>query len=209
MPVDFNLYLITDRLQAKSGNLANIIEQALQGGVRAVQLREKDLSAGELFELAVELRRITSRYGARLLINDRADIALAAGADGVHLPGNAIPIDAARSFLGSDRLIGVSCHSLECAVTAQRKGADFITFGPVFFTQSKVAYGEPSGLGKLAQTAAALKIPVFGLGGINNGNARQVMAAGVRGIALISAIIAAEQPQIAAAEILETIHQSL
>lgn len=205
--VDFTLYLITDRHQARAGNLADLVEEALQGGVRAVQLREKDLQPAELYGLASQLRRITAAHGAKLLINDRIDVALAVNADGVHLPERGIPAAAARKIVGPDRLIGVSCHSMASATRAQRDGADFITFGPVFFTPSKAGYGDPLGVARLAETAGSLQIPVFGLGGITTEKIPQVMAAGVRGIALISAIMAAEDPQSAAAGILRTIGQ--
>jgi thiamine-phosphate pyrophosphorylase len=200
--VDFNLYLITDRRQTRGQALSAVVEQALQGGARAVQLREKDLPTDELYRLAGELRRITSKYRARLLINERADIALDVCADGVHLPESGLSVEAAREIIGPERLIGVSCHSLDAARSAQESGADFITFGPVFFTPSKAAYGSPVGLKTLAEAAGALNIPVFGLGGIDESNILQATAAGAHGIALISAIMAAEQPRSAAASIL-------
>jgi thiamine-phosphate pyrophosphorylase len=199
--VDFNLYLITDRRQTRGRSLSDVVEQALQGGVRAVQLREKDLPDGELYRLAGELRRITSKYGARFLINERADIALDIGADGVHLPESGLSVEAAREIIGPERLAGVSCHNLDSARSAHKSGADFITFGPIFFTPSKAAYGSPVGLEPLAEAARILDIPVFGLGGINESNILKVMAAGVHGIALVSAIMAAEQPRSAASRI--------
>jgi thiamine-phosphate pyrophosphorylase len=201
--VDFKLYLITDRRQTRSRTLSAVVEQALRGGVRAVQLRERDLPFGELYRLANEFRRITSLYGAKLLINEKADIARDVHADGVHLPESGISVGAARKIIGPERMIGVSCHSLDSAKSAQKSGADFITFGPVFFTPSKAVYGNPVGLEHLAETASALNIPVFGLGGINESNMLQVTATGAHGIALISAILAAEQPQAAAAEMLK------
>lgn len=196
--VPFNLYLITDRKQIKGENLPDAVERALQGGVRAVQLREKDLSSRELFELAVEMRKITSRHNALLFINDRLDIALAVDADGVHLGGESIPLYKARILMGSDRLIGVSCHNQVSARNAQERGADFITFGPVYFTPSKAPYGDPVGLDKVRLVAGALSIPVFGLGGIKESNARQVMEAGARGVSVISAVLAAADPRQAA-----------
>ncbi|WP_152609830.1 thiamine phosphate synthase [Geobacter sp. OR-1] len=207
MPVDFDLYLITDRHQAKSANLLETVEAALQGGVRAVQLREKDLPPAELYELAEALRQLTGRFQARLFINDRVDIAVTVGADGVHLGEKSIPVQAARGILGQAKLIGVSCHSLAGARSAEAAGADFITFGPVFFTRSKAIYGDPLGPEKLA-AAAGLNIPVFGLGGITEGNIRQVLDAGASGIALISAIIAADQPQQATTTILGAIRHA-
>jgi thiamine-phosphate pyrophosphorylase len=205
--VDFKLYLITDRQQTRSRTLSAVVEQALQGGVRAVQLREKDLPTDRLYRLADEIRRITFLHGAKLLINARADIARDVHADGVHLQESGISVGAARKIIGPERLIGMSCHSLDSAKAAQKSGADFITFGPVFFTPSKAAYGDPIGLERLAETASALNIPVFGLGGINGSNILQVMATGANGIALISAIMTAEQPQAATADMITILCQ--
>ena len=193
--IDFNLYLITDRQGCRGRNLVTVVEEALKGGVKAVQLREKDLSSRELYQLAQEMRDITSRYGARLFINDRIDIALAVDADGVHLGHGSIPIQSARQLLGEEKLIGVSCHGRESAVAAQEKGADFITDGPVFHTPSKAPYGSPVGIGSLREVTSRLRIPVFALGGITGRNTRQVIDAGAHGIALISAVIAAENPR--------------
>lgn len=203
--VGFNLYLITDRKQVRNGDLIAAIEQALQGGVRAVQLREKDLSSGDLYELALELRRLTRLFDARLLINDRIDIALAVDADGVHLPETGIPAAQARKLLPPEKLIGVSCHNLTGALAAQQNGADFITFGPVFHTPSKAAYGEPVGLGMLAETAKALTIPVFALGGIKGGDIKRVMKTGAYGVALISAILASDNPSTSTQSILKAV----
>ena len=191
---DFPIYLITDRHQTNGRPLVEVVEAALRGGIRAVQLREKDLSTRELYELAYKLRKLTARYGARLLINDRIDVALAVEADGVHLGQNSLPVYKARKLLGDDLLIGVSCHNQVSAITAQEKGADFITFGPVYFTPSKAQYGKPVGVDRLAYIANLLRIPVFALGGIKLDNAREVMAADAAGIALISAVLTATDP---------------
>ena len=196
--IDFNLYLITGRGETLGRNLEFVVEEALRGGVRAIQLREKDLSTKELYETAHELRRLTSRYGAKLFINDRVDIALAVDADGVHIGAGSLPIYKVRRLLGERKLIGVSCHNQVQAITAQEMGADFITFGPVFHTASKAPYGDPLGVEKLRAINDLLQIPVFGLGGINLKNCAQVVSSGVRGIALISAILSASEPRDAA-----------
>ncbi|MBP1751288.1 MAG: thiamine-phosphate diphosphorylase [Geobacteraceae bacterium] len=200
--IDFNLYLITDRKQARAFNFLEAIEKALVGGVRAVQLREKDLSSRSLYDTALAVRSLTSLYGAKLLINDRVDIALAADADGVHLGGESMPVSAARKILGSGKLIGASCHDRSNALSAEKEGADFITFSPVYYTPSKAPYGEPVGIAALADAARLLHIPVFALGGIKRENVREVIAAGAQGIALISAVIAAHDPAREAAELL-------
>ena len=201
--MDFNLYLITDRQQTSGRDLLQVVERALRGGVRAVQVREKDLTSRELYESTYELRKLTARYDAKLFVNDRVDIALAVEADGVHLGNNGIPIYRARKILGEKKLIGVSCHNQISAITAQEKGADFITFGPVYYTQSKAVYGKPVGLERLEEVANLLQIPIFALGGVNSANAREVLDHGAFGIAMVSAILKADDPQEAAKELIE------
>lgn len=196
MPVDFNLYLITDRLQVPPGRtLVQTVEAALAAGVRAVQLREKDLDATELLPLARELREVTCAYGARLLINVDVELALTVDADGVHLPGDRPDIADARRRLGPDRLIGVSTHRLAEIQHAAEMGADFVTFGPVYATPSKAAFGPPQGLEALTTACRASRLPVFALGGITPQRVAEVRTAGAFGVALIAAIIAADDPE--------------
>lgn len=203
--VDFSLYLITDRMQTAGRSLPAVVADALRGGLRAVQLREKDLTAGQLFELAWELRRITREFGARLLINDRIDVALAVAADGVHLGKAGLPVAVARRILGSAGLIGYSAHSTDEAVRAQRDGADFVTLGPVYHTPSKALYGEPLGLNALTEAAGVVAIPVFALGGVKQSSVAEVLSAGAQGVALISAIMAAPDPALETESLLRTI----
>ncbi|MBE0602432.1 MAG: thiamine phosphate synthase [Deltaproteobacteria bacterium] len=207
--VDFRLYLITDRRLASGGDLLSAVERALSGGVRAVQLREKDLGGRELLELARKMRALTSRHGARLLINDRVDIALAAGADGVHLGGSSIPPQEARRLLGPGKLIGCSTHGAEQLEAAEAGGADFAVFGPVYFTPSKASYGPPLGVDALRRVCASARIPVFALGGIGSRNINEVVAAGADGIAMISAILASEDPETAASEINHSVNNAI
>lgn len=198
-PIDFTLYLITDRHQVPAGRtLVATVEAALQGGVRAVQLREKDLSAAELLPLAAELRDLTRRFDARLLINDRIDVALAIDADGVHLGGHSLPVAVARRLLGPQRLIGVSTHHLDEILVANDASADFVTFGPVFATPSKRAYGEPLGLAALRTACSNTSLPVFALGGIKPCHVAVMADTGTHGVAVISAVIAAPDPCLAA-----------
>ncbi len=201
MPVDFRVYLITDRTQAPRGDILAAVAAALDGGVRAVQLREKDLGGRELFRLAEAMRRLTARYGARLFVNDRVDVAYAAGADGVHLGGGSIPAADARKLLGARVLIGRSTHSAAELAAAEAEGADFATFGPVFATPSKARYGPPVGVAALAAACAAAKIPVFALGGVGPATMQETLKAGAFGIALISAVVAAADPRAAAREL--------
>lgn len=200
--VDFGLYLITDRKRVPGGDLPGAVERALAGGVRAVQLREKDLPGRDLYELAVTMRRISSRYGAVLLVNERIDVALACGADGVHLGSASIPPSAARRLLGPAALIGCSTHGEAELAAAVGGGADFVTFGPVFATPSKAAFGPPLGVSALRRACDGCRIPVFALGGVGPGNVSEVVSAGASGIALISAVLGAADPAAAAAELL-------
>ena len=205
--VDFSLYLITDREQTEGRGLVETVEAALKGGVGAVQLREKDLSARELMSLGRELRVLTRRYGARLLINDRVDIALALDCDGVHLGQRSITPRDARQLLGGKMLVGVSTHTFAEAALAEEEGADFITFGPVYPTPSKARYGEPVGVGRLRSVRERCALPLFALGGVKKEQVAEVAGAGADGVAVISAILASEHPEEAAATLLGALSQ--
>jgi len=199
---DGDLYVVTDRQLTGGRPLRLVVEAALRGGARAVQLREKDLPPRELYPLALEMRQLTQAYGARLLINDRADVALAVNADGVHLTTTSLPASIARQVLGPGRLIGVSTHTRAEAQAAVEEGADFVVFGPVFFTPSKAPYGQPVGLDALRAVRAVVKSPILAIGGIKPTNLDQVLAAGADGIAVISAIISADDPTAATQDLL-------
>lgn len=202
MPVpSFDLYLVTDRTLTGGRDLLWVVEQALEGGVRAIQLREKDLDGRRLYRLAAKARRLCERYDGMLFINDRVDLALAIDAAGVQLGNMSLPVSAARSLLGPDKLIGASIHSLTEVRTAEREGADFLVFGPVFYTPSKAAYGAPQGVTALRELVESSAIPVYGIGGVSLSNAGQVLSAGAQGIALISAIIGAPDPKSATVEL--------
>jgi thiamine-phosphate pyrophosphorylase len=189
--VDFRLYLITDRkLFRDLPSFFSAVEEALKGGANALQLREKDLGIRELLKLAYRMREMTSTYGAKLFVNDRVDVALAANADGVHLGGTGMPAFAARKVVGRGMLIGVSTHGIRQALQAEKDGADFITLGPVFETPSKVRYGKPLGVDILRQAADRLSVPFFAIGGISRERVGEVIRAGTCGIALISAVFA-------------------
>jgi thiamine-phosphate pyrophosphorylase len=188
------LYLVTDRHRTAGRPLLEVVAAALQGGVDAVQLREKDLSARELLALGELLRDLCDRYGARLVINDRIDVARAVRADGAHLPSHSFHPREARRLLGGSALIGVSTHSLAEVHAAHDAGADFIVFGPVFDTPSKRPFGAPVGLESLAQVAHATATPVVAIGGITAAHVPALRATAASGIAVISAILAAPDP---------------
>lgn len=198
--IDFRLYFVTDRKQTNGRPLVDVVHAALDGGVRAVQLREKDLEGGALYHLASELRILTSRYQAKLLINDRIDVALAIDADGVHLGQTSFPATVARQLLGPGKLIGVSTHSQEEIAAAAR--ADFILFGPVYFTPTKAAYGTPQGLERLHQAVTQSVVPIIAIGGIKVGQISEVLATGAHGIGVITAISTAPNPAHAVRELL-------
>ena len=206
MSLDGDLYVVTDRQLTGGRPLRLVVEAALRGGVRAIQLREKDLPPRDLYSLALDMRQLTQAYGARLLINDRVDVALAVKADGVHLATTSLPARIARQVLGPGRLIGVSTHTLAEAQAAAEQGADFVVFGPVFFTPSKAPYGQPVGLDALRAVRAAIQLPILAIGGITQANLDQVIGAGADGIAVISAIICAEDPTAAGRALLATLH---
>lgn len=202
--IDFNLYLVTDRRATAGRDLSRLIEEALEGGVKAVQLREKDLEGRELFELAARLKRLCDRYAAELFINDRVDVAMATGSH-VHLPANSLPAEIVRGLVGTKVKIGVSTHRLGEAEAAARSGADFVLFGPVYTTPSKVQYGAPQGVAALRQIAARVPLPVFAIGGIGLEQIPELRACGVERIALISAILTAPDPRAAARDILRAL----
>ncbi len=186
---DKRLYLITDRTFVREGTLVKAVEGALKAGVKMVQLREKDLGDEELLALAGELREVTDRYGAFLLINGRTDIAQAVEADGVHLPYKAFTPGTALTLLQEGAIIGVSCHSLDDALAAEDGGANFITLGPIYPTPSKVRYGAPIGIEPLREAAKTISIPIYAIGGIDAGNVEEVMGAGAFGVAAVSAML--------------------
>lgn len=189
-PIDFRLYLITDRkLVTRHSSLVTAVEEALKGGVKAVQLREKNLTIRGLLDMAYKLREITEIYKAKLFINDRVDVAMAVEADGVHLGQSSMPAHAAKKASKGKLVAGVSTHSLAEALEAERDGADFITFGPVYPTPSKLKYGEPVGTDALNKVCNAVSIPVFAIGGIKTENIKSVLDPGADGVAVISAIL--------------------
>ncbi len=214
MRVRFKLYLITDRkLAVQHGGLLPICAAALRAanetageGAIAIQLREKDLSACELYALGREMRELCTRFHAPLMVSDRIDVAIACGADGVHLPADSFAVADARRLLGPSRLIGVSTHEHREVRAAAADGADFAVFGPVYAPLSKENYSAPQGIAALrAACDAAGCMPVFALGGITAERAREIAADGLAGIGVIGAVFGADDPALAVKALLKAL----
>lgn len=206
--VDFRLLLVTDRSQVCDESLSAAVRLAVEAGLPAVQLRERDLPTGDLLALARTIHDITKPRDVPLLINDRVDLALALDLDGVHLRANSLPVSVARRLLGDHRLLGVSTHSLDEVRRANGDGADYVIVGPVFDTPSKRAFGMPLGLERLAEVCRSSSIPVFAIGGITRERIAEVRRAGAYGAAMIGAILGRRDVGTAAAEMLEALRSS-
>lgn len=195
--IDYTLYLVTDRGILGNKNLYVSIEQAIQGGVGLVQLREKNTTSREFYDIALRVKKITEKYNIPLIINDRLDIALAIDADGLHIGPDDIPITVARKLLGSDKILGASTSNLNEALEAQNQGADYLGVGAMFPTKTKEDT-ESVSIKNLELIRSSIQIPVVGIGGINESNAKEVMSTGVEGIAVVSAILGKDDVFIAA-----------
>lgn len=189
------LHLVTDRSLSRGRALVEVVAEAVAGGVTCVQLREKNCSTREFLDEALLLKELLQPLGLPLIINDRVDIALAVGADGVHLGQSDMPILHARRLLGPDCLIGISAESLDDALEAEQQGADYIGISPVFSTPTKTDTAPALGLEGLRRIREQVRIPLVGIGGINLSNAGQVRDAGADGVAVVSAIMAAASPR--------------
>ncbi len=185
---DFTLYLVTDRRWLGERTLWDSVEEAIRGGVTLVQLREKEISSKEFLELAQRVKEVTDRQGIPLIINDRIDIALAMGADGVHVGPEDLPVPLARKLLGDGKIIGASAASVDEALLFQTQGADYLGVGAVFPTATKRGT-EKVGLDDLRRIKSAVHIPVVAIGGINMENVTPVIETGVDGVAVVSAIM--------------------
>jgi thiamine-phosphate pyrophosphorylase len=199
--------LITNR-NICSTKLVDVVSQAIDGGVGTVQLRGKGLSTVELYNLAGEIREITKKKGANLIINDRVDIALAVDADGVHLGWQSLEIEMVRRMIEHDMLIGFSAHNLQEAEKAENCGADYITISPIFDTLYKDYVIKPLGTEEIGKIKEKIDIPVIALGGINENNVSSVLENGADGIAVISAILQSENPRQSASRLYKAIKRN-
>jgi thiamine-phosphate pyrophosphorylase len=200
---DYSLYLVTDRSLSRGRSSVDVVSAAIKGGVSCVQLREKECSTREFIAEALALKTVLKRHGIPLLINDRVDVALAVGADGVHLGQSDMRIADARRILEPHMIVGISAESVADAIEAENEGADYIGISPVFATGTKTDTVPPLGLERVRLIRAEVDIPLVGIGGINVGNGATVILHGADGIAVVSAIVAADNPELAARELYE------
>lgn len=198
---DWSLYLVTDRRLAGSLPLEEVVAAAVRGGVTAVQLREKETATREFVQLARRLRDLLRPTSIPLLINDRVDVALAAGADGVHIGQSDMEYSDARRLLGPDSFIGLSVETMEQAREAEELDVDYIAVSPMFRTRTKLDTAPPWGLEGLRSLRGRTRHRIVAIGGISQLCARQVMEAGASGIAVVSAICSAPDPELAAREL--------
>lgn len=206
--MNYSLYLITDPHLAKN-SLFSIVSQAISGGVTMVQYRNKNASTKVLTEEASRLQKLTAEAGTPLIINDRVDVALAVDADGVHLGQSDMPIAIARKLLGTKKIIGVSVKTVEQAKQAVKGGANYLGVGPIFKTQTKTDAGESLGTLIIEKIVQEIDIPVVGIGGITKENASEMIRAGAKGIAVVSAIMGKQNPEREAKELLQEVQKSL
>ena len=204
---DFSLYLVTDRGLSRGRSTENIVREAIAGGATCVQLREKDCGTRQFITEARMLMALLQPAGIPLIINDRLDVALAAGANGVHLGQKDMAIADARRLAGPGLVIGISAESLADAVQAEAEGADYIGISPVFATTTKKDAASPLGLEGIRRIRAAVKLPLVAIGGITLENAEEVISAGADGVAVVSAIVAAQCPRTAAAALKQRIRK--
>lgn len=185
----YQLYLVTDRELMSTASLEEAVEQAVDGGCTMIQLREKNLSSKEFYNIAKGLKEFLNPRGIPLIINDRVDIALAVSADGVHIGQSDLPLCESRKILGRDRIIGVTAPTLPLALDAEKNGADYLGVGAVFGTTTKKD-AKKNTIEVLSEIAHTVKIPVVAIGGINSDNVGKLSGSGISGAAVVSGIIA-------------------
>lgn len=205
MKIDLSLYLVTDSELAGGRGIEEVVEAAVHGGVTVVQLREKEASTRCFYEQAVRLKQILKPYGIPLIINDRLDIALACDAEGIHIGQSDMPYEIVRKLMGKDRIIGLSVEKLEDVYTANELDIDYIGISPVFGTPTKTDTLVPFGLEGVRKVMSLSRHPSVGIGGINKENAKAIIRSGANGIAVVSAIMSAIDPESAAKELLSII----
>lgn len=199
---DLKLYLVTDRSFLHGRNLIDVVMQAVAGGVTMVQLREKDIDTRTFIELGLELKQKLQQVNIPLIINDRVDVAMAIEADGVHIGQSDMPYSLARRLLGSNKIIGLSVENIDEVIEANSLNVDYIGISPVFTTQTKTDTAQPFGLSGLREAVRLSVHPTVAIGGINLQTKNDVLDCGADGIAVVSAIMAAENPKQAAKDLI-------
>ncbi|MDQ7859930.1 MAG: thiamine phosphate synthase [Armatimonadota bacterium] len=205
MRFDLSLYVITDRAIGRDRPLEDLVAAAIRGGATMVQLRDKTRPLRDVVATGRRLLAITGPAGVPLIVNDRADVALAIGADGVHVGPDDLPVSDARHLLGPDRIVGASAGTVDEAVRAEADGADYLGVGSVFPTSSKADAGEAIGPEGLARIRAAVSVPIVAIGGITADNAPEAIRAGAQGVAVIAAVFGADDVREAAHRIAEAV----
>jgi len=203
--IDYSLYLVTDRGLARGRSNLEIVSAAVHGGATIVQLREKDCSTRDFIEQALTIKEFLKGRGVPLIINDRLDVAQAVKADGVHLGQTDMPLGVAKKILGDSMIIGISAESLQDAIEAEKGGADYLGVSPIYATPTKTDTAPPLGLEGLREIRKAVRIPLVGIGGLNRDNAAEVIRSGADGVAVVSAIVDADDPQTAADDLKQII----
>ena len=201
------LYLVTDRSLSCGRPLECIVEEAVKGGVTMVQLREKECSTREFYELGMRLKVVLSAYSVPLIINDRLDIAMAINADGLHIGQSDLPWLEARRLLGRDKILGLSVETIEQAKASNEMDIDYIGISPVFATHTKVDTFQPFGIDGVKAVSQICRHPSVAIGGVNIDNARLIMESGASGISVVSAISSADDPREAARELMGIINE--
>lgn len=205
----YELYLVTDEKASRGRNIIDIVKQALKGGVTIVQLREKELSTRQFVESAAELKKILTPHNVPLIINDRIDIALAAGADGVHIGQTDMPLDLVKKIVPGSMIIGLSVENIQQVKEAEDLEVDYLGVSPVFSTPTKTDFEErPWGLEGLRKAREISKHILVAIGGINADNAGDVIKSGADGIAVVSGICSADNPETASRELLQIVKNS-
>lgn len=205
---DLSLYLVTDRSLSLGRPLTQVVEDAVRGGVTMVQLREKNCSSKAFLNYAIELKKCLRPYSVPLIINDRLDIALACDAEGLHIGQNDIPYQIARKILGKNKIIGLSVENIEDAIAANQLDVNYIGISPVFATPTKTDTAKALGLEGVKNITDISLHPSVGIGGINRTNAQDILKAGANGVSVVSAIMSAHDPKLAASQLSAIINQT-
>ncbi|MGD9241321.1 MAG: thiamine phosphate synthase [Desulfobacterales bacterium] len=206
--IDYSLYLVTDRGLARGRTTLEIVSAAVDGGTSVVQLREKDCSTRDFIEQALAIKEFLKDRAVPLIINDRVDVAQAVKADGVHLGQTDMPLETAKRILGDSMIIGISAESLQDAIDAEKGGADYLGVSPIYATPTKTDTAAPLGLKGLGEIRKAVKLPLVGIGGLTRENSGDVIRNGADGVAVVSAIVAADDPEAAAKALRHVIEEA-